>query len=214
VLAIDPTVQTAALAALEVALERALSLAPGADDALEPLHGQVFALHCTAPEVDIYLLPGADGIRINGHYEGPVTTRLRGALSEFTALATAEDPAATLINGGLELKGDSAPLLELQRIVTGLDVDWEAPLVDVFGDVAGHQLASSLRSAARWSRQAGGGLARQLEEFIHEEARFSPPRLELEDFYRDVQDLGLRVDRLASRMARLKRKLQGLRKGA
>ena len=54
-------------------------------------------------------------------------------------------------------------------------------------------------------------LGRQLEEFIHEEARLSPPRLELEDFYKDVQALGLRVDRLESRTRRLRKRLQQLR---
>ena len=75
-------------------------------------------------------------------------------------------------------------------------MDWEAPLVDTLGDVAGHQLAQMLRDAFSWGRQASAGLSRQLEEFIHEEARLTPPRLELEDFYRDVQELGLQVERL------------------
>ena len=79
------------------------------------------------------------------------------------------------------------------------------------GDVAGHQVAQMLRSAFTWGKQASGSLARQMDEFIHEEARLSPPRLELEDFYRDVQDLGLRVDRLQSRTDRLRQRLQKLR---
>ena len=50
-----------------------------------------------------------------GVYEGPVTTSVRGVASDFAELATAKDPAATLINGRLELRGDSAPLIELQK---------------------------------------------------------------------------------------------------
>jgi len=68
-----------------------------------------------------------------------------------------------------------------------------------------------LRGAYSWSRQASSGLERQLEEFIHEEARLSPPRLELEDFYSDVQQLGLRVERLESRTQRLRKRMQKLR---
>jgi len=205
---INPTLHTAALAGLEAALNRALQLSPGGAATLAPLRDRVFALHCTAPQVDVFLQPTDQGVRLMGLYDGPVTTSLRGEASDFAALASAEDPAAALINGKLELHGDSAPLLELQRLVAGLDVDWEAPLVDTLGDVAGHQLAEMLRGGFRWGRQAGSGLLRQLEEFIHEEARLSPPRLELEDFYRDVQELGLRVERLESRIARLRRKLR------
>lgn len=205
---INPTIHTTALAALEAAVNRALGLSAGSASALALLDGCVFALHCTSPTIDVYLEPTEDGVRLMGIYDGPVTTSIRGEASDFTELATSSDPAATLINGNLELVGDSAPLIELQKTLSRLDVDWEAPLVDTLGDVAGHQVAEILRGAFRWGKQAGGSLSRQLEEFIHEEARLSPPRLELEDFYRDVQELGMRVERLQSRARRLRKKLR------
>lgn len=207
----DPALQTAALAALEAALNRALALSPGSLSALAQLEDSVFALHCTAPQIDIFLHPGARGIRLTSVQYGPVTTSITGRASDFTELATSSDPTATLINGGLELAGDSAPLIELQRILAALDVDWEAPLVSSLGDVAGHQLAQVLRHAFAWGRQASSSLSRQIAEFIQEEARLSPPRLEVEDFYRDVHELNLRVDRLQSRMERLRQRVQKLR---
>ncbi|MBK6739171.1 MAG: SCP2 sterol-binding domain-containing protein [Haliea sp.] len=206
--AVDPTLHTAALAALEAAVNRALALSPHSLVELARLEDCVFALHCTAPALDFYLQPGAQGIRLTGYHDGGVTTSIRGTAADFTELATSKDPTATLINGALELEGDSGPLLELQHILAGLDMDWEAPLVNALGDVAGHQLAEMLRSAFAWGKQASASLGRQLNEFIHEEARLSPPRLELEDFYRDVQELALRVDRLQSRTERLRQRLQ------
>jgi ubiquinone biosynthesis protein UbiJ len=208
---VDPTLHTAALAALEAALNRALALSPHSLAELAQLDDCVFALHCTSPALSFYLHPGAQGIRLTGFHRGPITTSITGAAADFTELATAKDPTATLINGGLELEGDSAPLIELQHILAGLDVDWEAPLVDSLGDVAGHQLAQVLRSVFDWGKQASTSLSRQIGEFIHEEARLSPPRLETEDFYRDVQELVQRVDRLESRTERLRQRLQKLR---
>ncbi len=206
--AIDPALHTAGLAAAEAAINRALDLAPASATALASLQDKVFALHCTAPEVDVYLQPTDGHIRLMGRYDGPVTTSIRGQASDFAQLATTNDPAAALINGELALHGDSAPLIELQGILAHLDVDWEAPLVDALGDVAGHQLAQVLRGVFNWGRQASTGLARQVEEFIHEEARLCPPKLELEDFYRDVQELQMQVDRLASRTQRLRKRLR------
>jgi ubiquinone biosynthesis protein UbiJ len=209
--AIDPALHTAVLAALERALNRALALDPGSRAELAALDDCVFALHCTRPPLDVYLQPSDGRIRLMGVYDGPVTTSVRGLASDFAELVTATDPTSTLINGALELSGDSAPLIKLQNIIAELDMDWEAPLVNSLGDVAGHQLAQLLRGAHRWGRQASGNLGRQLDEFIHEEARLSPPRLELEDFYRDVQQLGLRVERLQSRASRLRKRLRQLR---
>jgi ubiquinone biosynthesis accessory factor UbiJ len=204
---ISPTVHTAALAALEAAINRALALAPQTAAGLGELGDVVFRLHCTAPEIDIYLQPRDQGIRLIGHHEGDITTTVKGEASDFAELATAEDPAATLINGKLEIDGDSAVLIELQKLVAELEIDWEAPLVDTLGDVAGHQLAQLLRGAFSWGKQASSSLLRQIEEFIHEEARLSPPRLELEDFYHDIHELNLRVERLQSRTDRLRKRI-------
>jgi ubiquinone biosynthesis protein UbiJ len=207
---INPTVHTAALAALEAGLNQALTLAPQSAAELAELAECVFALHCTSPTLDVYLQPSAKGIRLMGYHDGAVTTSVRGEASDFTELATSKDPTATLINGRLELQGDSAALIELQKILAKLNPDWEAPLVNTLGDVAGHQLAQMLRSSFSWGKQASDSLGRQLDEYIHEEARLSPPRLELEDFYRDVQQLGQRVERLQSRTDRLRKRLRAL----
>jgi len=88
-----------------------------------------------------------------------------------------------------------------------MDIDWEAPLVAVLGDVAGHQFAQLLRGAFSWGQAAGKSLRRQLSEFILEEGRLSPPKAELENFYTEVQSLSLRVERLQSRLARLAKRV-------
>lgn len=206
--AVDPMLHTAALAALEAALNQALSLAPASRQDLNSLEDNIFALHCTSPTLSVFLHIDSDMVRLSGVYEGAVTTSVTGDVSDFTELASADDPTATLINGNLELDGDSAPLIELQKILSTLDMDWEAPLVDTLGDVAGHQLAQLLRHAFSWGKQASASINRQLSEFIHEEARLCPPRLELEDFYSDVNTLVQRVDRLQSRTDRLLQRLQ------
>jgi len=205
--AFDPTIITACLAGLENAINKALSLTPKQGEELLPFSDNVFALHCTAPSINVFAHTQHNKIRLSSVYEGPVTTRLRGDFSDFTELARASDPAATLINGGLELEGDSAPLIELQKVIASLEVDWEAPLVSTLGDVAGHQLAQLLRHTFTWGKSATNSLHRQIEEFIHEEARLSPPKLEIEDFYDDIRALGQQVERLESRTQRLRQRI-------
>jgi len=200
---VNPTLHTGAIAALELALSRALLLDSQGAQRLTALNGCVFRLDCTRPTLDIYMLPEGESLKLMGFWDGPVTTGIRGSASDFAELAGAEDAAAALINGNIELTGDSAPLMELQRIIASLDLDWEAPLVDALGDVPGHQLAQAMRGVFGWGQQASRSVQRQLEEFIHEEARLSPPRQEVEDFYRDVEQLGQRVDRLQAKIQKL-----------
>lgn len=208
----DPAVVMAVLAGLETAVNRALTLAPAAAHELQELAGTVLAIECTAPAVEVFVVVEDNGsLHLSNYSELKVATRVRGKLEDFMALATADDPAATLINSDLEIVGNTAPLLALQQIITRMDLDWEAPLVDALGDVAGHQLAQVLRGGFRWGRDASSSLRRQLSEFILEEGRLSPPAAELEHFYHEVENLTLRVERLQSRLQRLARKIDETR---
>ncbi|WOJ97276.1 SCP2 sterol-binding domain-containing protein [Congregibacter brevis] len=207
-----PTVHTAGLAAAEAAANAALRLSPHSLEALKPLAGRVLALECTRPAVTVYLHSEANGeLRLQGVHDGPVATRVTGTAQDFASLAQAEDPAAALINGGIQLEGNSSTLTDMQRVFNDLDIDWEAPLVSGLGDVAGHQLAGMLSAAFHWTRQSGDNLRRQLEEFATEEARLAPPKLALEHFYEDVQQLSERSERLEQRVERLRLRLERLR---
>lgn len=207
-----PTLHTAGLAAAEAAVNAALRLSPHSVEALKPLAGRVLALECTSPAITLYMHSEANGeLCLQGVNEGPVTTRVTGTAQDFAGLAQSEDPAAALINGGIQLEGSSSTLIDMQRVFNDLDIDWEAPLVSGLGDVAGHQVAGMLSAAFHWSQQAGDNLRRQLEEFAIEEARLAPAKLALEHFYEDVQQLSERSERLEQRVERLRLRLERLR---
>lgn len=208
----SPTLHTAGLAALERAANAALALSAHSSRDLAAVADRVIALECTAPALTVYVSSSDEGqLRLRGVHEGAVSTRVRGTARDFTELAGAEDPAATLINGGLSLEGSSAVLLDMQRVVSELDIDWEAPLVDALGDVVGHQLAQMLRGALAWSQQASGKLRRQLSEYALEEARLTPPRAALESFYDDVRALQERSERLERKLGAARARIRGLR---
>ena len=205
----DPAVITAVLAAVETTINKGLSLAPVAQRDLGDLAGTVIGIECTSPEVAITAIVESSGELHLTHYcERAVDTKVRGSLEDFIGLAMAEDPAAALINGGLELVGNTAPLIAVQQIITTMDLDWEAPLVDTLGDVVGHQLAVMLRGLFRWGKASAGSFRRQLSEFILEEGRLTPPAAELDAFYEQIEQLGLRVDRLQGRLQKLFRRIE------
>ena len=204
----DPTVVTAVLVAAEAAINRGLELDPTSARDLADMAGTVLAIDCSSPEIEVFAIVEETGrLHLTPYWEAPADVRVRGELADFLALATAEDPAATLINSDLEILGNTSPLLALQALVSRMQPDWEAPLVDALGDVAGHQLANLLRGIFRWGQASSKSLRRQLSEFILEEGQLSPPAAELEHFFEQVTALGLRVDRLESRLQRLARRL-------
>lgn len=197
------TVHTAALAALELAIGRALQLDPATFNALASLEGKCLHLHLDGPNLDFYVLPSSEGLALRGIHEAEVDTSVTGTPPDFVELIAADDAAAALINGNIQLTGDSKPLLELQSILHNLQLDWEGELARLVGDIPAHELGRFVRQGLKIGRSVHQSLLRQLEEFIHEEGRLLPPRAELEDFYGEVDELVQRTERLAARLGRL-----------
>lgn len=205
----DPALQTAALGALEFLINKALELDPATQKRLAGLNGKVLKIHCQSPELSVYCLPGLQGIKLQSWCEQKqVNSSISGNFSDYIQLLQAEDKAAALINGSLNVYGDSGDFIALQSALADLDIDWEKPLADLLGDVGGHQLGQIIRGIFGLGRQLNTSVQEQLEEFVHKEARILPPREELEEFYTDVSTLSVRVDRLQARIERLKSSLQ------
>lgn len=201
------SLNTAALAGLERAINAALSMDSRTRESVGALAGKALKIEVTVPELCAFILPGPEGIRLVGHFEARADCTVSGATSDFIALLLAEDKPAALVNGKLKVSGDSALLLGLEKALSALDLDWEQRLATLVGDVPAHQVGRFARSSAEFGRRARGSFERHLEEFIHEEARLAPPRAEVEDFFADVRALANRVARLEAGIRRLGRRM-------
>ncbi|MEX1664859.1 ubiquinone biosynthesis accessory factor UbiJ [Zhongshania arctica] len=204
---IPPVLQSAALSSLENLVNKALQLDPATSAKLQALNGQRFSLELKEPDLNIGIGISGKRLRILGQHNDEVTTRLSGRWSEFAKVATATDPAAALINGDISISGDTGPLLELRKILAELDLDWEQPLADAFGDVAAHQLGNGLRAGQRWFNSTRANLHRQFSEFIVEESQLVPHPCQADDFYSEVDELKVRSERLEAKIRRLQQRI-------
>lgn len=198
--AINLTFHTAAIAALETLVNKALLLDLSTKNGLTSLEKHVFLFHCDDPELSLYVIPGNDEVRLCGFFEGEANTGLTGSFGEFIKLAKASDPANALINGNLELHGDSNALMTLQAILKNLELDWELPISRLFGDVVGHQLGRGLRHSFRFGSQAIKTIKRQLDDFLVEESELIAPNWQIEQFFRDIDQLTLRTERIEAKL--------------
>ena len=204
----DPAVIAGVCLVAEAAIARAIALSPGTAGQLAQLHPVELAIASTKPTIDVFLVINGDGeINVSSYRETEPTVCISGSSSAFLKVASASDPAAALINGNIKITGYTAVLLTLQNVLSDLNIDWEAPMVDLLGPIIGHQLANLLRGLTTTSKVAHQSARRQLSEFILEEARLSPPRAELDAFLGSVDDMVLRVDRAESRLKRLKNRV-------
>ncbi|AKH70511.1 hypothetical protein IMCC21906_02868 [Spongiibacter sp. IMCC21906] len=199
------------MSSLENLVNRALNLDPATANKLSALEGNRFALSLKEPNLDLVLGIAGQRVQILHGEAEDATSRLSGRWQEFAAIATAEDPGAALINGDVTLTGDTGALLEFRKILAELDLDWERPLADAFGDVAGHQMARGIRSGRSWLASSSHKLNRQLEEFVREESQLIPHPVETQQYFDDIDAVRSHSERLEAKIRRLQQRANALK---
>ena len=190
-------------AGLEAALDPLLRLDPEIRPRLAALDGAVIALEVAGLGLTVYLLPGADGIRVLDEYAGEPTVRVRG-----TPLALAQQGFGQRSSGGaITIEGDVTVGREFQILLARLEFDGEEFGSRILGDAAAHQLGRLWRGLRGWREQTGATLRRDGVEYLQQELRVLPPRPEVERFLSAVDTLRDDVERLNARLERLRRRL-------
>lgn len=216
--------------ALEAALNRTLSLDPDTREALRPLDGRTVALRLDgsaqagggmdAPPLALQLRVEGDALRV-----GPVDPEhapdlgvrssagsllgfgLRTVLPRLLGAPQEEDAAPI---GQLRIEGDAELARRLQRMAERFDPDWQKPFADVFGEVLGVQIANGVAAALRGARAGARSVAGSAAEYVTEESRDVVPRAELDAFLDDVDTLRDDAERLAARIARMRRRVDAV----
>ncbi|KTC19869.1 sterol-binding protein [Pseudomonas putida] len=196
------------LASVEHGLNRVLRMDSTALPRLAALEGKIIAIDCRQPALQLYILPGDDGLMLASHWETEADCTLRAPASSLLQLALSQDKPAVLHSPQVELEGDSAVLLDLVGVLQDLELDWEYELSRWLGPVATQLIGGHLRSRARWTRQGLASLNQNLGEYLAEEARTLVGQREAEARFAELDALKIDVERLEARIARLARSLE------
>lgn len=202
-----PLLPHAVLAATEAVLTQALRLDSTALPRLARLQGHVVALHCSAPRGALYLLPGADGLRLAAHWAAPATCTLQAPASRLLQLLASRDKTRVLHAPDVQLEGQSSVLLELAAILQDLEPDWEGALAERLGPLGALALARPLQQLWRWQRETRTRLGEDLADWLSEELHSLIGQREAEARFAELDALKLDLERLEARCARLARRL-------
>ncbi|OMH39547.1 SCP2 domain-containing protein [Motiliproteus sp. MSK22-1] len=182
---------------LEVAIKVAFKRDPATLRRLARLDGKVIEVRLTAPEYRLFVLPVTDGIEFDNQHILEGHCVIEGAASDFLEILLDEQKT---FGSGIRLSGDTQLAIELKSCLQKLDIDWEDLLAEAIGDLAAHQFAAFFRKGRAYAKQSTESLLDDLDDYLHEEVRLLPPRIELEHFYDQVDQLRLTVDRLEARI--------------
>ncbi len=195
-------------AGLEETINRMLALDPDTQAGFEQLHGKVIGFHLPGPELELFLAPGPGRVQVLSSYEGEPDCRISGNLIALTQMNDRRKSGQKLNTGEVKIAGDTELAHQFGNLLSDLDIDWEEQLSKVFGDLIAHRLGSLFRQAGDWGKGRSEAFTSNLGEYLQEELRLLPVRLEIEEFLADVDALRDDVERLQARLKLLSAKLE------
>ena len=188
---------------LESALNTYLRLASEAGTALEPLTGRVIGFEVTGWNLLLFCMPIADKVNVFADYEAEPDAMIKGPASAFILMGISANPQKIMSQSAVEISGDLEVGHAFYDLLRNAQIDWEELLAGAVGDIPAYHVGRITRSIGAWAKQTQSALRMDVTEYLQEETRIVPTRLEVEAFMDDVDVLRSDVDRLVVRMERL-----------
>ena len=111
-----------------------------------------------------------------------------------------------MANADLDISGDAELVQDLQMTIESLDINWQDYLAPILGDVLSNELGKAENNARGWSQSVSASMQRGIRDYLTEEARLVPNRLEVDSFSNRLDQLRLGIVRTAAKTDLLKRR--------
>ncbi|PJD91638.1 MAG: hypothetical protein CK424_06320 [Legionella sp.] len=192
------------LLALQKAMNGALALDEDMPIKIKPLEGKVLEIVISPLNVYFFIHFRQGKIRLLGYYEGiPDTVIHSSPLGLIRLSLLPASKLRSLFNDSIRISGDVELGQQVKALFDNIDIDWEGHLAHFTGDVVAHQVGSWMRDGYDFNRRLVSSLKRSVTEYLQEERRVFPGLQETKDFFQDIDDLGLRIERLMAHFNQL-----------
>jgi len=192
--------QSGAFEAAESLINGALKYDPATLRKMGELEGKLLLIESTMPPLKLAMETNSQGIMLHSNWRDKADTTVTGSLVSIAGLAVNSASQAAFSGSGVNVSGDLNFLIEINNLMAELNVDWEAILAAVIGDIPAHLMAEKLRKSAAMAKDAGQRAKSAAAEVAQEELRATPTSPEFKDFSQQLRGLSSGVERAAARI--------------
>tara|TARA_B110000967_G_scaffold34449_1_gene33207 strand:- start:863 stop:1546 length:684 start_codon:yes stop_codon:yes gene_type:complete len=192
--------QSGAFEAAESLINGALKYDPATLRKMGELEGKLLLIESTMPPLKLAMETNSQGIMLQSNWQDKADTTVTGSLVSIAGLAANSASQAAFSGSGVNVSGDLNFLIEINNLMAELNVDWEAILAAVIGDIPAHLMAEKLRKSAAMAKDAGQRAKSAAAEVAQEELRVTPTSPEFKDFSQQLRGLSSGVERAAARI--------------
>jgi ubiquinone biosynthesis protein UbiJ len=193
---------------LNAAMNRNVEQSARATAIAQQLDGRALALEFAGTPVTLFfrVADGRIAIGLRDDDDAADATLTGSPLSLLSMVGP--DAEERFRGSSIRIAGDAEVAQRFRDLLQQAQPDLEEELSRVVGDVAAHQVASFARGFFDWGRKAADSFSANVAEYLQEEGRDVPVRVEVEEFLESVDQLREATDRLEARLARAESRLQ------
>jgi ubiquinone biosynthesis protein UbiJ len=168
-------------------------------DLLSSLRGKSLGVEVRGPGVTIVVSAENDKLRLEFAKDSSATATVSG--TPLALLASLRgDALSGFKDSGIAISGDAEAAEDFSTLLRLARPDLEEQLSHLAGDIVAHRIGSAVRNARDWSKQAVSALGMNTTEYLQEESRQVPTRVEVEGFFAEIERLRDAAERVAARV--------------
>ncbi|MCW8399035.1 SCP2 sterol-binding domain-containing protein [Legionella sp. PATHC038] len=192
------------LKALQIAINKAAKLDEQMPVKLKALDNKTLEMIISPLNVNFFILFKDGEIILLDCYDKEADTIIHSnplGLIRLSLLPASK--ARSLFNDKIRMTGDTELGQQVKKLFDEMDIDWEGHLAHFTGDVVAHQIGAFVRKGISFKKKIEESMRQNVSEYFQEELRVIPTQDELEDFFTEVDELSLSVERLQAHVNQL-----------
>jgi len=193
------------LKALQKAINQAMSLDENMSTKMQSLNGKTLEMNISPLDVRFFIQFNQAKMCLLDEYDGqPDTVIYSNPIGLIRLSLLPASQARSLFNDKVRMSGDVELGQRVKKLFDEMDIDWEGHLAHFTGDVIAYQIGSFVKKGIAFKSRFSQSMRMNMTEFLQEELRVVPSKNELVDFFSDIDELSMGVDRLQARLNQLK----------
>jgi len=199
---------------INTALQKYLDSDPEIAAKLNAFEGQSLLVHLTDIKKEFLVTPAQAGLEVHEFVssepsaedeqeEREFTTIIHTNIISLVRMGLGAEYQSMLSSGSLKIQGDVEFANQLRSIFMQIDVDWEEIASNYVGDSVAYQAGLLINRFKDYKKRSVNNFRLDMSEYLQEESRIVPTKVELNRFMSGVDDLDANVQRLDARIQRL-----------
>jgi ubiquinone biosynthesis accessory factor UbiJ len=182
----------------EAAFNRGIESSSTARAAFERLAGRKLVVEMLDTRLSITVTAAENRLLLHGEGSDACDARIKGTLFSLLSMMLGHEGEQKV--GRVIVEGDAEVAQQFRELLKLAAPDLEEELARRIGDVPAHHVGRTARTAFDWGRKAIATFGQNVAEYLQEENRTVVPKIELEEFAGEVDNLREAVDRLEARL--------------